>query len=108
MVAWSPGADALGLRVILSFAPGTSLTSPSFNFPFGEIRLMHVKKRVQRLTTNVSSLPVQLGQDPGLPPGILEEKFYQSELEAFSQHFISRVVPYMKCSAVSFSNLVCL
>lgn len=58
---------------------------------------MHMKKGVlsqaHRHATHLSSLPIQLGQDPGFPSGILEEKSYQSDLDAFLQNFISRVIP---------------
>lgn len=46
MVTWSFRAGVLGLGVILPFALGTSLTSLSFSFPFGEMGIMHIKKGV--------------------------------------------------------------
>ena len=58
---------------------------------------MHIKKKkgvlspAQRLATHVSALAIQLGQGSGLLLGLLEEKFYQSDFEAFSETLISRV-----------------
>ena len=76
---------------------GTSQTFLSFNLPFGEMEAMHIKKKkgvlspAQRLATHVSALAIQLGQGSGLLLGLLEEKFYQSDFEAFSETLISRV-----------------
>lgn len=87
--------DVLGLRVYYPLPLGTSQTFSSFDLPLDEMGMMHIKNRSAKPGTEAcSTVALSLSSwdkaPPGLPLGILEEMFYQSDLEAFLEHFFFR------------------